>query len=266
MFVDSHCHLDDDDFAPEGIPEIISRAQSAGVGHFLTICTRIVEFDRILKAADTSPLIHCTVGTHPHHAEEEHELNVTCDEIIAYTKNPKVVGIGETGLDYHYNNSPPEKQQKVFATHIEAGLAAELPLIIHTREADDDTIRLIRDVGGGKSRGVIHCFSGDVKFAQQSLDLGYYISFSGIITFKKADDIRDAVKYAPLDRILVETDAPWLAPMPHRGKRNEPAYVVLTAQRVAQLKNISVEEVAEKTTENFFKLFQKIPSPAGGRG
>ncbi len=258
MLVDSHCHLDDDDFAEEGVPEIISRAQSAGVGHFLTICTRIAEFDRILKTANLSPLIHCTVGTHPHHAEEPTELNVTADEIVKYTQNPKVVGIGETGLDYHYNNSPAADQQKVFATHIEAGLKADLPIIVHTREANDDTIRVIRDAGGGKSKGVMHCFSGDVDFAKASLDLGYYLSFSGIITFKKADDIREAVKYASIERILVETDAPWLAPVPHRGKRNEPSYVALTAQAVAQIKNISVEEVAEKTTENFFNLFGKI--------
>ncbi len=258
MLVDSHCHLDDDDFSDEGVPEIISRAQSAGVGHFLTICTRIVEFDRILKTANISPLIHCTVGTHPHHAEEPAELNVTADEIVKYTENPKVAGIGETGLDYHYNNSPAADQQKVFATHIEAGLKADLPVIVHTREANDDTVRVIRDAGGGKSKGVMHCFSGDVNFAKASLDLGYYLSFSGIITFKKADEIRAAVKYAPMERILVETDAPWLAPVPHRGKRNEPSYVALTAQAVAQIKNISVEEVAKKTTENFFSLFGKI--------
>lgn len=262
MFVDSHCHLDDDDFAAEGVPEIVNRAQAAGVGHFLTICTRMVEFPKILATANVSPLIHCTVGTHPHHAEEPTELDVTADEIVAHTKDPKVVGIGETGLDYHYDNSPRDKQQKVFATHIEAGLKADLPLIIHTREADDDTVRLMRDVGDGKSRGVMHCFSGDKNFASRCLDLGYYISFSGIITFKKADDIREAVKFTPMDRLLIETDAPWLAPVPHRGKRNEPSYVVLTAQTVAQLKNISVEEVAEKTTENFFRLFNKIKREA----
>ncbi len=262
MLVDSHCHLDDDDFAEEGVAEIISRAQSAGVGHFLTICTRIAEFDRILKAASVSPLIHCSVGTHPHHAEEPSELNVTADEIVEYTKNPKVVGIGETGLDYHYNHSPAADQQKVFATHIAAGLKTDLPIIVHTREADDDTIRVIRDAGGGKSKGVMHCFSGGADFAKRCLDLGYYLSFSGIITFKKADDIREAVKYAPIDRILVETDAPWLAPVPHRGKRNEPSYVTLTAQTVAQLKNVSIGDVAEKTTENFFSLFNKIERTA----
>lgn len=262
MFVDSHCHLDDDDFAAEGVAEIISRAQSAGVGHFLTICTRIVEFDRIMKTAQTSPLIHCTVGTHPHHAEEPSELNVTADEIVAYTKDAKVVGVGETGLDYHYNNSPAAEQQKVFATHIEAGLKADLPLIIHTREADDDTVRLMRDVGQGKSRGVMHCFSGDKDFARRCLDLGYYISYSGIITFKKAEEIREAVKFTPMDRLLIETDAPWLAPVPHRGKRNEPSYVIHTANMVAQLKECSLKEIETQTTDNFFRLFNKIPRAA----
>jgi TatD DNase family protein len=262
MLVDSHCHLDDDDFAAEGVAEIINRAQSAGVGHFLTICTRMVEFPKILETANVSPLIHCTVGTHPHHAEEPSELNVTVDEIVAHTKGPKVVGIGETGLDYHYEHSPKSEQQKVFATHIEAGLKADLPLIIHTRAADDDTIRIIGETSGGKSRGVMHCFSSGVEMARKSLDLGYYLSFSGIITFKKADEIREAVKYAPLERILVETDAPWLAPIPHRGKRNEPSYVVHTAQMVAQLKEVPLEEVARKTTDNFFTLFNKIKRDA----
>lgn len=262
IYVDSHCHLDDSDFDDEGVIEIVNRAKSAGVGHFLTICTRLVEFDKILATAEKSPLIHCTVGTHPHHAEEPAELNVTVDEIVAKTKHAKVVGIGETGLDYHYEHSPRDEQQKVFATHIKAGMAADLPLIIHTREADDDTVRLIAEVGGGKSKGVIHCFSGDTGFAKKCLDLGYLISFSGIITFKKADEIREAVKYVPMDRMLIETDAPWLAPIPHRGKRNEPSYVVLTAQTVAQLKNLPVEEIAETTTDNFFRLFNKIQRSA----
>lgn len=262
MFVDSHCHLDDDDFADEGVMEIVNRAKSAGVGHFLTICTRLVEFPKILETANKSPLIHCTVGTHPHHAEEKTELNVTADQIVAHTKDAKVVGIGETGLDYHYEHSPKAEQQKVFTTHIEAGLKTDLPLIIHTREADEDTIRIIRDVGKGKSRGVMHCFSSGVDMAQKSLDLGYYLSFSGIITFKKADEIREAVKITPMDRILIETDAPWLAPVPHRGKRNEPSYVIHTANMVAQLKNCSLKEVEERTTENFFRLFNKIPRSA----
>lgn len=258
MLVDSHCHLDYPDFAAEGLPEIVNRARAAGVGHFLTICTHISEFDKIIGVARQFPFIHCTVGTHPHHAAEPSEMNVTREEIVALTRDPKVVGIGETGLDYHYNHSPAEEQQKTFATHVEAALETDLPLIIHTREADDDTIRLLHDVGRKKARGVMHCFSGGMELAQRSLDLGFYISFSGIITFKKAEEIRQAVKYAPIDRILVETDAPYLAPVPHRGKRNEPAFVAHTAQMVAELKGISVNEVADKTTENFFKLFNKI--------
>jgi TatD DNase family protein len=260
MLVDSHCHLDYPDFAAEGLAEIVKRAQAAGVGHFLTICTRIAEFDKVIAVAEQFPFIHCTVGTHPHHAAEESEMNITADEIVPYTKNPKVVGIGETGLDYHYNHSPAAEQQKTFAAHIEASLEANVPLIIHTREADDDTIRLLREVGQGKARGVMHCFSGGQKLAQQSLDLGFYISFSGIITFKKADELREVVKYVPLDRILVETDSPYLAPLPHRGMRNEPAFVAHTAQMAAQLKGITMEEVAAKTTENFFQLFNKIKS------
>ncbi len=258
MLVDSHCHLDYQDFAAEGVAEVINRARSAGVGHFLSICTRLAEFDKVLAAANTSPLIHCTVGTHPHYAQEPTELNITAQEIASYTRNPKVVGIGETGLDYHYNHSPPAEQQKVFATHIEAALEAELPLIIHTREADDDTVRIMRDVGKGRAKGVMHCFSGDRRLADKSLELGFYISFSGIITFKKADDLREVVKHVPLDRILVETDAPYLAPLPHRGKRNEPAFVVHTAQMLAQLKGLPADEVAQATTENFFRLFSKI--------
>ena len=262
MLVDSHCHLDYPDFADEGLEAIVNRAKSAGVGHFLTICTHIAEFDKVLAVANRFPFIHCTVGTHPHHAAEPSEMNVSKDEIVGYTKNPKVVGIGETGLDYHYNHSPPAEQQKTFTTHIEAALEAGLPLIIHTREADDDTVRLLRDVGGGKARGVMHCFSGGQKLAEESLALGFYISFSGIITFKKADELREVVKYAPLERILVETDCPYLAPIPYRGKRNEPSFVTYTAQMVAQLKGVAAEKVAEKTTENFFRLFNKI-KPAG---
>jgi len=258
MLVDSHCHLDYPDFAAEGLAEIVSRAQAAGVGHFLTICTHIAEFDKVIAIAEQFPFIHCTVGTHPHHAAEPSEMNVTKDEIVAHAKNPKVVGIGETGLDYHYNNSPAAEQQRVFTTHIEAALETGLPLVIHAREADDDIIRLLRDAGQGKARGVMHCFGGGRKLASLSLELGFYISFSGIITFKKTEALREVVKDVPLERILVETDCPYLAPAPYRGKRNEPSFVVHTARMVAQLKGITVDEVAEKTTGNFFRLFDKI--------
>lgn len=257
MLVDSHCHLDYPDFASEGVAEIVSRAKSAGVGHFLTICTEITKFPQVLAIAESSPIINCTVGTHPHHAADSGEINVKREEIVAFTKNPKVVGIGETGLDYYYKHSPSEEQQRVFATHIEAAVETDLPLIIHTRDADDDTIRVMREAGQGKARGVMHCFSGGRKLASESMELGFYISFSGIITFKKADELRDVVKHVPIERILVETDSPYLAPMPHRGKRNEPSFVVHTAQMVAELKGITMDAVAAQTTENFFKLFNK---------
>lgn len=257
MLVDSHCHLDYPDFATDGLPEVVGRARAVGVGHFLTICTEIAKFPQILAVAEAYPFIDCTVGTHPHHAADAGEINITREEIVTLTRNPKVVGIGETGLDYYYDHSPRDEQQRVFATHIEAALETDLPLVIHTRDADDDTIRLMRDVGQRKARGVMHCFSGTQYLAEASLDLGFYISFSGIVTFKKSEELREIAKTVPLDRILVETDSPYLAPMPHRGKRNEPAFVVHTAQLVAELKGVSPEELAARTTENFFKLFNK---------
>ena len=257
MLVDSHCHLDYPDFATEGVGEIVNRAKSAGVGHFLTICTEIAKFPQVLALAKSYPFMNCTVGTHPHHAADAGEINISKADLVAFTKDPKVAGIGETGLDYYYEHSPQGEQQRVFATHIEAAVETNLPLIIHTRDADDDTVRIMREAGQGKARGVMHCFSGGRKLADESLALGFYISFSGIITFKKADELRDVVKHVPMDRILVETDSPYLAPVPHRGKRNEPSFVVHTAQMVAELKGLAPEAVADQTTENFFKLFDR---------
>lgn len=257
MLVDSHCHLDYPDFEEEGLPEIVGRAKSAGIGHFLTICTEIAKFPQVLKVAESFPNINCTVGTHPHHAGDAGEINIKREEIVELTKHPKVAGIGETGLDYYYDHSPREEQQRVFATHIEAGVETDLPLVIHTRDADDDTVRIMKEAGQGKARGVMHCFSGTMDLAKASLDLGFYISFSGIITFKKAEELREVAKHVPMDRLLVETDCPYLAPVPHRGKRNEPAFVTHTAQMVAELKGVSAETVANQTTENFFKLFNK---------
>lgn len=262
MLIDSHCHLEFPDFADEGAAEIVKRAKAAGIGHLLTICTRVAKFEKVSAIARQFPCVHCTVGTHPHYAAEPDEKNITVKDIVRITKNPEVVGIGETGLDYHYTYSPVEAQQKVFATHIEAALETDLPIIVHTREAEKDTLRLMKDIGQERVRGVMHCFSGSQKLAEESLALGFYISFSGIITFKKADELREVVKYVPIDRILVETDSPYLAPLPYRGKRNEPAFVVHTAQKVAEIKDISPEEAARQTTENFFKLFNKI-KPSG---
>lgn len=260
MLIDSHCHLDYPDFAEEGVEHVVARARAAGVLHFLTICTEIKKFPGVLAVAEKFSDMHCTVGTHPHHAQDE--IHVAAKEIAALAQHAKVVGIGETGLDYYYKHSPPEEQQRIFSNHIEAALETALPLIVHTRDADDDTIRILRDVGQGRAKGVMHCFSGGKKLADESLDLGFYISFSGIVTFKKADELREVVKHVPLDRILVETDSPYLAPLPHRGKRNEPAFVTHTAQMVADLKGIDKEALAKQTTENFFRLFTKAESAA----
>ncbi|HRI77614.1 MAG TPA: TatD family hydrolase [Alphaproteobacteria bacterium] len=257
MLVDSHCHLDYPDFAEEGVAEIVGRARSAGVRQMLTICTQIANFDRIRAVADAFPYIHCTVGTHPHHAAEEAEVALTAADIVALAKLPKVAGLGETGLDYYYDHAPRDVQKRVFENHIAAGIETDLPLVIHTRDAEQDTIDILRGAGQGKSRGVMHCFSGTQWLAEQALDIGFYISFSGIITFKKSEDLREVVKRTPLDRILVETDSPYLAPVPNRGKRNEPAFVVHTARMVADLKGISYEDVVRHTGENFLRLFDR---------
>lgn len=257
MIIDSHCHLDYPDFAEEGVTEIVGRARSAGVGQMLTICTQIAQFDRIRAVADAFPFVHCTVGTHPHHAAEEGEVSLSASDIVTLSKLPKVAGLGETGLDYYYDHAPRDVQKKVFENHVAAGLETDLPLVIHTRDAEADTMDILRGAGGGKSRGVMHCFSGTQWLADQALDIGYYVSFSGIITFKKSEDLRDVVRRTPLDRILVETDSPYLAPVPKRGKRNEPAFVVHTAQMVAELKGVSYEDICRRTTENFFSLFDR---------
>lgn len=257
MIIDSHCHLDYPDFAEEGVQEIVGRARSAGVGQMLTICTQIAQFDRIRAVADAFPFVHCTVGTHPHHAAEEGEVSLSASDIVTLSKLPKVAGLGETGLDYYYDHAPRDVQKKVFENHVAAGLETDLPLVIHTRDAEADTMDILRGAGAGKSRGVMHCFSGTQWLADQALDIGYYVSFSGIITFKKSEDLRDVVRRTPLDRILVETDSPYLAPVPKRGKRNEPAFVVHTAQMVAELKGVSYEDICRQTTENFFNLFDR---------
>lgn len=255
MLVDSHCHLDYPDFAEEGVEAVVARAREAGVSHFLTICTEIAKFPGVLATAEKFPFMFCTVGTHPHHAAEE--MDVAAAQLIDLARHPKVVGIGETGLDYYYNHSPRQEQMDIFARHVEAAVACDLPLIVHTRDADADTIDVLREAGQGRAKGVLHCFSGGQDLARAGLDLGFYISFSGIVTFKKAEDLREVAKTVPADRLLVETDSPYLAPMPHRGKRNEPAFVTETARLVADLRGISYEILAKTTTDNFFTLFSK---------
>ena len=257
--VDSHCHLDFPEFAPE-LDEVVARARGAGVGRMLTICTRLSKFDQVLAVAEKFDHMFCSVGVHPH--EAAHEANVALPRILELAKHPKVVGIGEAGLDYYYDKSPHDKQRDVFALHIEAARQSGLPLIVHSRDADEDTVRLLQDGAkkggpGHPLRGVIHCFTSTQYLADAALEMGFFISLSGIVTFKNAEDLRKVAKTVPLDRLLVETDSPYLAPMPMRGKRNEPSFVKHTATYVANMLGIGFEELAQRTTENFDRLFDK---------
>jgi len=255
MLVDSHCHLDFPDFAAE-LPDVLARARAAGVGHFLTIGTELKRFAGVRAVAETSPDIHCSVGVHPHEAAVESLSGPGV--LLKEAVHPKVVGFGETGLDYYYNNSPREAQILNFRTHIAAAREAGLPLIVHTRDAEDDTIAILsEEQERGHFSGLIHCFTGTSRLAGAALELGLYISVSGIATFKKSDVLRATLKEVPLDRLLVETDAPYLAPQPSRGKRNEPAFMVHTAAMLAELKGVRADELADATTENFFRLFSK---------
>jgi TatD DNase family protein len=253
--VDSHCHLDFPDFAAERAA-VIGRARTAGIGTMVTICTKITEFDTVLAIAESDPDIWCTVGIHPHEAASEPAVDEA--RLTALAAHAKVIGIGECGLDYHYDMSPRMQQQQVFRTHARAAREAGLPLIVHTREADDDTAALLEaESQGGRLTGVLHCFTSSHQLALQALDLGFYISFSGIVTFKNAGDLREVVRAVPLERMLVETDAPFLAPVPRRGKRNEPAFVAYTAAFIAELRGIGPGELAAITTDNFHRLFPK---------
>jgi TatD DNase family protein len=259
MLVDSHCHLDFPDFAAE-LPEVVGRAKAAGVGVCVSIGTKLARFAEVAAVAEAFPDVYCTVGSHPHEAEQEPLADSA--PLLALAKRDKVVGIGETGLDYYYEHSPRTQQAANFRAHIAAARALALPLIVHTRDAEDDTIDILREeMGKGAFTGLIHCFTGTQKLADAALDLGLYISTSGIATFKKSDALRDVLKTVPLDRLLVETDAPYLAPTPYRGKRNEPAFVVHTAAMLAELKGVSPEGMAEATTDNFFRLFTRAARP-----
>ena len=257
MLVDSHCHLDFADFAAER-DAVIDRARAAGVGTMVTICTRLDEFPGVRAIAEAHDDIWCSVGAHPHEAADHATINA--DELAALATHPRVVGIGESGLDFHYDHSPRDVQERVFRSHIAASQASGLPLIVHAREADAEIAGILREEGA--SSGVLHCFSSGRALAEVALDLGFYISISGIVTFRNADDLRAIVRDVPLDRLLVETDAPYLAPVPYRGRRNEPAYVAATAAAVATLKGIEPDELAAVTTDNFFRLFAKASRPA----
>ena len=260
MLVDSHCHLDFPDFAQE-LDAVVARAEVAGLGRIVTISTRVRRHAEVLGIAERFPFVYCSVGTHPHNAHEE--LDITAADLVRIAQHPKVVAIGEAGLDYHYDYSPRDAQEQGLRTHIAAARETGLPLVIHSRDADADMARILREESGkGTFPAVLHCFTGGRDLALAGIDLGLYVSFSGILTFKKSDDLRATAAELPADRILVETDAPYLAPGPYRGKRNEPAYVVETARALAKARGISAEEIARQTTENFFRLFAKVPRDA----
>jgi TatD DNase family protein len=257
MLVDSHCHLDFPDFA-EDMAGVLARAAAAGVTKMVTISTRVHRFDAIRKIAEEHDPVWCSVGTHCHHAAEEPDVDR--DLLIRLAAHPKVVAIGEAGLDYHYDFSPRETQLASFREHIAAARETGLPLVIHAREADDDMARVLEEetAGEGAFPHLLHCFSSGPELAERSLALGGYVSFSGILTFKKSEEVRAIAARVPLDRLLVETDAPYLAPLPYRGKRCEPAHVAETAKVLAAVKGVDAAEMARITTENFHRLFKKV--------
>ncbi len=259
MLVDSHCHLDFPEFAAE-LDDVVARAKAAGVGVCVSIGTTLAKFPGVRAVAERFDNVWCSVGVHPHEAKDE--LLGGPAALIEAAAHPKVVGIGETGLDYFYEHSPRPLQVANFRDHIAAARRTGLPVIVHTRDADDETIALLREeMAAAPFTGLIHCFTGSQRLADAAVELGLFISVSGIATFKKSDELRAVLKTVPLGRLLVETDAPFLAPMPFRGKRNEPAFVVNTAAMLAGLKGVSPQELAAATTENFFRLFTKVVKP-----
>ncbi|MDE2446211.1 MAG: TatD family hydrolase [Alphaproteobacteria bacterium] len=258
--VDSHCHLDYEGLA-ENLPAMLQRCEAAGVGLMLSISSRVKNFPRLLAIAEKYDNVYCTVGTHPHNAHEE--LDVSAADLVRLSVHPKVVGIGEVGLDYHYDLSPREAQMQGFRSHIAAARETGLPLVIHTREAEDDTICVLEEeMGKGAFKALLHCFTSKQYLAMRAVELGLSVSFSGILTYKSAEDIRTTAKALPQDRILVETDAPFLAPVPYRGKDNEPSFVVKTLETLATTRGLSADEMAKITSDNFFTLFSKVPRPA----
>ena len=251
MLVDSHCHLDFPDFSAE-LDAVVGRARAAGIGRIVTISTRVKKHAQVLQIAEKFPDVFCSVGTHPHYSDQE--LDVDTARLIEIAKHPKVVAIGEAGLDFFRNNSPREGQAQSFRRHIAAARVTNLPLVIHSRDCDADMAHILREESGkGAFPAVLHCFTGGRDLAFAAIELGHYVSFTGILTFKNSDALREIAAALPGDRILVETDAPYLAPLPYRGKRNEPAYVAETAKVLADTRGVSTEEIARQTTENFFR-------------
>lgn len=260
MLVDSHCHLDFPEFEADR-DAVVARARQAGVGLMVTICTRLTRFREVLAIAERYREVYCSVGIHPHEAGSEPEADLA--QLLALAAHPKVVGIGETGLDFYYDHSPREAQVRSFRCHIAAARQSGLPLIVHTRDAEAETAAILaEEMGQGPYTGVIHCFSASPAFAARAVELGLYISASGIVTFKNAEPVREAIASVPLDRLLVETDAPYLAPVPRRGRTNEPSFVPHTAARVAELHGLAPEELARASTANFLRLFDKVPADA----
>lgn len=259
MLVDSHCHLDFPDFASERA-DVIARARDNGIGAMVTISTRVRRFGEIRAIAEAYPEVWCSVGTHPHNAGEED--GISADELVALSAHPRCVAIGEAGLDYFYDKAPREAQARGFRTHVEAARRTGLPLVIHARDADADIAAILEDeTGKGAFPFLLHCFSSGAELARTGVRLGGYVSFSGILTFRRSDDLRAIAREVPRERLLVETDAPYLAPMPHRGKRNEPAYVRHTAEVLAETIRVSFDELARITTDNFYRLFSKAVRP-----
>jgi TatD DNase family protein len=268
MLVDSHCHLDFPDFASE-LNAVMARASAAGVGAMLTISTHVRRFERLAAITGRFPNVCCSIGTHPHYASEERDIRL--EELLEIAALPKVVAIGEAGLDYHYDTSHIDDQERGLRLHIAAARETGLPLVIHSREADERMASLLEEeMAKGAFKAVLHCFTGGADLARRGLALGLYISFSGVITFKNSESLRAIAAEMPLDRVLVETDAPYLAPVPMRGKRNEPSYVRHTARMLAEVRGLSEAEIAKATTANFFRLFAKadgiLPRPAETAG
>ncbi len=257
MLIDTHCHLDFPDFAAER-DDIVARAHAAGVKQMITISTRVRKFPDILAIAEKYPTVFCSVGTHPHNADEE--LDIPVSELIELAQHPRVVAIGEAGLDYYYDNAPREAQAIGLRNHIAAARETGLPLVIHSRSADEDMAAILtEETEKGTFPFLLHCFSSGPELARTGVELGGYVSFSGILTFPKSEELREIAKTVPPERMLVETDAPYLAPKPFRGKRNEPAYVAHTAAVLADTIGVSAEEIARITTENAFRIFSKMP-------
>ena len=258
MLIDTHCHLDFPEFAPE-LDAVVARATDAGIARMITISTHVARYDQYRSIAERFDNVWFTVGTHPHRAHEEPDIST--ERLIELAAHSRCVAIGEAGLDYHYDKSPREIADQVFRRHIDAARRTGLPLVIHSRDADADMANVLREeMGKGPFSALLHCFTSSRELAMTGLELGLTISFSGVLTFKNSQDLREIAQSIPLDRMIVETDSPFLSPVPHRGQRNEPAFVKQTAQVLAEVKGVSFETLAHHTTQNALRLFNKMPS------